>query len=59
MIGDQKQLGPVYSGMINGCDSMFSRLIHGNYPYTMLNKQYRMNLKILDMPNHLFYDDKI
>ena len=59
MIGDQQQLGPVYKGSINGCDSMFSRLIHGGYPYIMLNKQYRMNPKILNLPNHLFYDDKI
>ena len=37
MIGDQKQLGPVYKGEIDGPDSLFSRLILGGLPYIMLN----------------------
>ncbi len=59
MIGDQKQLGPVYKGMVDGPDSMFARLIEAGYPYLMLNEQYRMNSKILKMPNMLYYDGKI
>lgn len=59
MIGDQKQLGPVYKGQIEGPDSMFSRIIQGGYPYIMLNQQYRMQGKILKIPNQLFYSNEI
>ena len=59
MIGDQKQLGPVYKGQIEGPDSMFSRIIQGGYPYIMLNQQYRMQGKILKIPNQLFYNNEI
>ena len=60
MIGDQKQLGPVFKGQIDGPDSMFSRLIQGGrIPLTMLTWQYRMQESILKMPNYLYYDNKI
>ena len=59
MIGDQKQLGPVFKGQIDGPDSMFTRLILGGIPYTMLTWQYRMQGQILKMPNYLYYGNQI
>ena len=37
LIGDHKQLGPIYKVDVGDCDSMFRRLVIGGYPYIMLD----------------------
>ena len=59
LIGDHKQLGPIYKQEVQKCDSMFSRLIEGGFQFTMLTTQYRMHPYLLTVPNVLFYDNKI
>ncbi len=60
LIGDQMQLGPIYKGEAPECDSMFTRLLKGNYPYfRMLKTQYRMHDFLLTVPNTLFYANQI
>lgn len=59
MIGDHKQLGPIYKTEIKGPQSLFERLIEGGYPYTMLEDCYRMHPYLLNIPNTMFYDNKI
>jgi superfamily I DNA and/or RNA helicase len=60
LIGDHKQLGPVYKCEVPRCDSMLTRLIEAKYPnFRMLKTQYRMHPFLLKVPNALYYDDKI
>jgi superfamily I DNA and/or RNA helicase len=59
LIGDDKQLGPVLDYDIKGPTSMFERLILAGYPSHLLNVQYRMHPCILNLPNSLFYENKI
>lgn len=60
LIGDQMQLGPIYKGEAPECDSMFTRLLNGNYPnFRMLQTQYRMHDFLLKVPNTLFYANQI
>ena len=60
LIGDHKQLGPIYKNTVPKCDSMFSRLVEAKYSnFTMLTTQYRMHPYLLQVPNTLFYDGVI
>eukprot|EP00347_Sterkiella_histriomuscorum_P020669 403336923 len=59
LIGDHKQLGPVIDTKLNGPDSLFKRLIEGGYPHIMLSSQYRMHPFLLQLPNRMFYNNKI
>lgn len=60
LIGDHKQLGPIYKCEILKSESMFNRLMEGDFPNkTMLKKQYRMHSFLLEVPNTLFYDQMI
>ena len=60
LIGDQMQLGPIYKGEAPVNDSMFTRLVNGNFPhFKMLTTQYRMHDYLLKVPNTLFYNDMI
>ena len=59
LIGDHKQLGPIYKQEVLKCDSMFSRLIEGGFKFTMLTTQYRMHPYLLTVPNVLFYENMI
>ena len=44
LIGDHKQLGPVYKFEVPDCDSMLTRLITAGYEnFKMLQTQYRMH----------------
>jgi superfamily I DNA and/or RNA helicase len=44
LIGDHKQLGPVYKFEVPHCDSMLTRLITAGYEnFKMLKTQYRMH----------------
>ena len=59
LVGDQNQLGPTLSFKIDGPTSMFSRMIDAGYPFSFLDTQYRMHEKLMQVPNELFYDNKI
>ena len=60
MIGDHKQLGPIYKCDVPDCDSMLTRLIRAKYPnFKMLDTQYRMHPFLLNVPNVLFYNQMI
>ncbi len=60
MIGDHKQLGPVYKCEVPRCDSMLTRLITAGYAnFRMLQTQYRMHPFLLQVPNALYYDGMI
>ncbi|TNV84047.1 hypothetical protein FGO68_gene3258 [Halteria grandinella] len=60
LVGDHKQLGPIYKLEVPKCDSMFSRFMEAGYPIkTMLNECYRLHPQILAIPNNLFYDGQI
>lgn len=58
-MGDEKQLGPVNEFQIHGPQSLFERLIMGGMRSNFLNVQYRMHEAILQIPNHLFYNNQI
>ena len=38
---------------------MFSRLVDAGYPHSFLDTQYRMHETLMQVPNMLFYDNKI
>ena len=59
LVGDQKQLGPTYDFKIEGPTSLFSRLIDAGHPYDFLDTQYRMHEALMQVPNLLFYNNKI
>ncbi|CDW78563.1 phage head-tail family protein [Stylonychia lemnae] len=59
LIGDQMQLGPRYSSLIDGPKSMFERMYLAKYPLEMLTTQYRMHPFLLTLPNQMFYNNKI
>jgi len=59
LIGDDKQLGPVLKYDVKGPTSMFERLIKAGHPSHLLNVQYRMHPCVLNLPNSLFYENKI
>lgn len=59
LVGDQKQLGPTYPFKVKGPTSLFSRLIEAGHPYDFLDIQYRMHRSLMDVPNMLFYENKI
>jgi superfamily I DNA and/or RNA helicase len=59
LVGDHKQLGPIYRSEIEGPDSMFQRLMDAEYPHIMLNEQFRIHPYLLKVPKMLFYDNKI
>ncbi|CDW90128.1 phage head-tail family protein [Stylonychia lemnae] len=59
LIGDQKQLGPRLTTIIDGPKSMFERMLKADYPYYMLTTQYRMHPFLLTLPNQMFYQNKI
>lgn len=63
LVGDQNQLGPtamVDEAETNGYyKSLFQRLIEHNFPYTMLNSQFRMHPFISLYPSNAFYDGKV
>ena len=60
MIGDHKQLGPVYKFDVPNCDSMLTRLITAKYEnFKMLKTQYRMHPFLLSVPNTLYYKNEI
>ena len=60
LVGDQMKLGPNYMGEAPTNDSMFARLINGNYPnIQILTQQFRMHYYIMRIPNMLFYNNSI
>jgi superfamily I DNA and/or RNA helicase len=60
LVGDEKQLGPIYCNEVPENDSLFTRLIHSGYPHSVqLNTCFRMHRFLLNGPNELFYDNKI
>ena len=60
LIGDHKQLGPVYKFEVPNCDSMLSRLFNAGFKnFKMLQTQYRMHPFLLKVPNDLYYENKI
>ena len=59
LVGDQKQLGPTYTFTIDGPTSLFSRLIEAGHPHSFLDTQYRMHRSLMEVPNMLFYANKI
>ena len=59
LIGDQKQLGPTYSFAIDGPTSLFSRLIEAGHDFDFLDTQYRMHKSLMDVPNMLYYNNRI
>ena len=59
MVGDQNQLGPTFNLNIEGPTSLFSRLIEAGHPYSFLDTQYRMHEALMQVPNMLFYENKI
>ncbi len=57
LIGDHKQLGPIYAINVPKCDSMFARLMEAKYPCSvMLTDCFRMHPALLTIPNTLFYN---
>jgi helicase MOV-10 len=60
LIGDQKQLGPIYKCEVPKCDSMFTRLLESGFPnFVMLKESFRMHPDLLELPNSLYYDNKL
>jgi hypothetical protein len=63
LVGDEKQLPAVVQSekcRYLGYDlSLFDRLIKLNYPFTMLNVQYRMHPLISSWPSQRFYGNNI
>ncbi|KAH0791883.1 regulator of nonsense transcripts 1 (UPF1, RENT1) [Histomonas meleagridis] len=63
LVGDQKQLEPVLSPSLQHrkryVSSLFTRLIHRNMDYTMLDVQFRMHPLISKFPNQEFYYGQI
>ena len=59
LVGDQKQLGPTYTFKIDGPTSLFARLIQAGHPHDFLDTQYRMHEALMQVPNLLFYNNKI
>ena len=59
LVGDQKQLGPTYAFKVEGPTSMYSRLIQAGHPFSFLDIQYRMHESLMEVPNLLFYDNRI
>jgi len=59
LVGDQKQLGPTFGFKVLGPTSMFSRLVQAGYPFSFLDTQYRMHETLMQIPNMLFYENKI
>ena len=61
LIGDSKQLGPIYRREVSEeCDSMLTRLVNSDYKHTiLLTSQFRMNPALLEIPNKLVYDGNI
>ena len=60
LIGDPKQLGPVYKFDVPNNDSMLTRLFTAGYKnLKMLQTQYRMHPFLLKVPNDLYYENKI
>lgn len=62
-VGDHKQLDPIMpsgTGLSMFSESVFSRLVR-LYPNdkTLLNISYRLNNKLIRIPNKLFYDDQL
>lgn len=62
-VGDHKQLDPIIpsgTGMSMFSESVFSRLVR-LYPndMTLLNISYRLNEKLIRIPNRLFYEDQL
>jgi DNA polymerase III delta prime subunit len=61
LVGDHKQLEPIYKSSIKGLQSLFEILIT-KYPKNrsiFLNIQYRSNKKIMDFPSKEFYSGKL
>jgi len=59
LIGDDKQLGPVFDYEVKGSRSMFERLIDAGAQKQVLNIQYRMHPYILSVSNELFYENRV
>ena len=59
LVGDQKQLGPAYSFRVDGPTSLYDRLTQAGHPYDFLDTQYRMHRSLMEVPNMLFYKDRI
>ena len=59
MVGDQKQLGPTHSFKVEGPTSLFARLIEAAHPFTFLDMQYRMHRSLMEVPNMLYYNNRI
>ena len=61
LIGDQKQLGPVFQSQENKDSlSMFSRLVdEPENSFVMLKEQYRMHPSICKDSNNIFYEEKL
>jgi hypothetical protein len=63
LVGDEKQLPAVVQSSkcrsLNYDLSLFDRLIRLEYPFTMLNVQYRMHPLISRWPSHQFYNGQI
>jgi superfamily I DNA and/or RNA helicase len=37
LVGDHKQLGPIYTSSVEGYENMFWRLVEAGHPFTMLD----------------------
>ena len=59
LVGDQKQLGPTYSFKVEGPTSLYARLIQAGHPFDFLDIQYRMHRSLMEVPNLLFYENRI
>lgn len=63
LVGDEKQLpSTVISSLASNFgygESLFGRLLKLNYPYSLLNTQYRMHPNISQFPRLQFYDGKV
>ena len=59
LIGDQKQLGPVFNYEVKGPKSMFERLNEAGIPSSLLDISYRMHPALLKVPNLLSYGNRI
>lgn len=63
LVGDHKQLDPIIPKGTNNemfAESIFSRLARV-YPneINLLNTSYRLNESLIDIPNNLFYNDRL
>jgi hypothetical protein len=63
LVGDEKQLPAVVTSdqcrRLGYGTSLFDRLIHLRYPFTLLNVQYRMHPLISSWPSEQFYSGQI